>query len=158
MISLSDHEWSMKLALEEANIAYNAGEVPVGAVVVDDLGKVIARASNLKEKTHNPMGHAEILALHAASQALGRWRLNGCTLIVTLEPCVMCLGAMIHARIDHLVFGAYDSKAGALSLGYAAHKDPRLNHNLAVTGGLSHYECSSLLSQFFRERRAGHKS
>lgn len=143
----------MKLAAEEAEKAYQIGEVPVGAILVDDSGKIVSRAHNLKEQNHNPAGHAEIELLINAGRELKTWRLIGHTLVVTLEPCLMCMGAMVHARIDRLIFGAYDKKAGALSLGYHIHNDPRLNHKFEVIGGLDHYQCSKRLSQFFRERR-----
>ncbi len=150
-----DHIWNMGLALEEAEAAYRIGEVPVGAVVVDKDGRILSRAHNLKETTHDPCGHAEILALRQAATKAGNWRLTGAVLYVTLEPCAMCLGAMVHARIDTLAFGAYDPKAGALSLGHHLHRDPRLNHRFSVVGGIRHYECSKVLSVFFKERRAG---
>lgn len=146
----------MKLALEQAEKAYKIGEVPIGAVLVGKDGKIISSAFNLKETTKNPIGHAEILALQQVAPTQDSWRRLGCTLYVTLEPCTMCLGAMVHARIDRLVFGAYDKKAGALSLGYFFQNDSRLNHSFEVVGGVMHYECSKVLSQFFRERRASH--
>lgn len=152
-VSLQDRLWCMRLALDEAEAAYRLGEVPVGAVVVDAKGEVIAKAHNLKETAHNPMGHAELLAIQAAAQKISGWRLDGCTLYVTLEPCPMCLAGLVQARIKQVVFGAYDPKGGALSLGYALHRDPRLNHRFSMMGGVLHYECSRLLSQFFKERR-----
>lgn len=152
-ISVADQLWCMKIALDEADIAYRLAEVPVGAVIVDAKGEVISKAHNLKESVHNPCGHAELLAIQAAAQKIQGWRLEDCTLYVTLEPCPMCLAAIGQARIRHVVFGAYDSKGGALSLGYPLHKDQRLNHRFSITGGVLHYECSRLLSQFFKERR-----
>jgi tRNA(adenine34) deaminase len=143
----------MRIALEEAELAYRVWEVPVGAVIVDASGAILARAHNVKETSHNPCGHAEILAIQAAAQKIQGWRLEDCTLYVTLEPCPMCLAAIGQARIKEVVFGAYDPKGGALSLGYSLHKDPRLNHRFAVMGGVLHYDCSRILSQFFRERR-----
>lgn len=145
--------WCMRLALDEAQAAYRLGEVPVGAVVVDAKGEVIAKAHNLKEATHNPCGHAELLAIQAAAQKIQGWRLEECTLYVTLEPCPMCLAALGQARVKQVVFGAYDAKGGALSLGYPLHRDQRLNHRFSMMGGVLHYECSKLLSQFFKERR-----
>lgn len=145
--------WFMNLALEMADQAYQEKEVPVGAVVVSPSGEVLAKSYNLKEKNFNPCAHAEILCLEKASAQLKNWRLSDCTLYVTLEPCPMCLNAMIHARIKKLVFGAYDPKGGALSLGYHFQLDQRLNHTFDVVGGLKHYECSKILSQFFKERR-----
>ncbi len=149
----ADSLWCMKLALEEAEAAYRMGEVPVGALVVNAQGEVLARAHNRKEAVHNPVGHAELLAVQAAAQKIGGWRLDGCTLYVTLEPCPMCLAGLGQSRIDRVVFGAYDPKGGALSLGYALHRDTRLNHRFSMVGGVLHYECSRLLSQFFKERR-----
>jgi tRNA(adenine34) deaminase len=147
----------MGLALEQADHAYKLGEVPVGAVVVSSEGKIISQAHNLKETTHAPCSHAEILALNSAGKELQNWRLLNCTLVVTLEPCLMCLSAMVHARIKQLVFGAYDPKAGALSLGYRIHDESKLNHRFSVVGGWNHYESSRLLSRFFKERRMGYQ-
>lgn len=148
--------WNMNICLEEAEKAYKLGEVPVGALLVDKDGNELARAHNLKEATNNPIGHAEILAIQEASKNISSWRLNSSTLYVTLEPCSMCLGAMIQARISNLVFGAYDTKSGALSLGYNFYKDNRLNHRFNVFGGVHHFECSSLLSNFFKQKRKFH--
>ncbi len=147
----------MDLALELAEEAYKNGDVPVGAVVLDSSLKVIAESFNNKEKTFRPTGHAEIIALELAAKDLGCWRLEGCTLIVTLEPCPMCLGAMTNARIERLIFGAYDSKGGAISLGYNFFKDKRLNHRFGVVGGICHYQSSKMLSSFFKERRESYK-
>ncbi len=143
----------MGLALEQAELAYRAEEVPVGAVLVSPEGDVLSKQYNLKETHFNPTGHAEILSLTEASKKLQSWRLSQCTLYVTLEPCPMCLAAMVQARIERCVFGAYDPKGGALSLNYGLHQDKRLNHQFAIIGGLRHFECSRLLSQFFKERR-----
>jgi tRNA(adenine34) deaminase len=156
--SLSDHLWFMGLALEEAELAYKAQEVPVGAVLVSPTGDVLSKQHNVKEINHNPIGHAEILTMIDGAKKLQNWRLTDCTLYVTLEPCSMCLAAMVHARPKLCVFGAYDAKAGALSLGYHLHQDKRLNHQFAIMGGIKHFECSKLLSQFFRERRGGYKA
>jgi tRNA(adenine34) deaminase len=147
----------MKLALEEAEKAYQENEVPVGAVLIDGSGKVIAKAHNNKEKEYNPCGHAEIEVLKKSASELKNWRLNGHTLVVTLEPCVMCMGAMIQARIEKLVFGAYDPKGGALSLGYDIHNNSKLNHKFSIVGGLAHYRCSKILSQFFKQRRGSNR-
>jgi tRNA(adenine34) deaminase len=155
-MTFNDIEFFMNLALEQAEKAYQQGEVPVGAVIVDSSGKEIAKASNLKELENNPCGHAEILAIQEAAKAISNWRLSGCSLFVTLEPCPMCLAAMVQARIDHCFFGAYDSKGGALSLNYNLNDDQRLNHSFKVTGGIFHYRCSKMLSQFFKERRSGY--
>lgn len=147
----------MRIALEEAEKAHWANEVPVGAVIMSASGEILARTHNLKEETHNPCGHAEILAIQEAAKNLRTWRLEGCTLFVTLEPCPMCLAALVQARINQVVFGAYDPKGGALSLGYALHRDKRLNHRFGMVGGILHYECSRLLSIFFRERRGSYQ-
>jgi tRNA(adenine34) deaminase len=156
-LSLPDHLWNMDLALQQAEQAYRAQEVPVGAVLVSPDGEILARAHNLKESQHNSVAHAEILCIMEASKKIGNWRLSDCTLYVTLEPCPMCLSAMVQARIRQCLFGAYDPKGGALSLGYLMHKDQRLNHRFSVWGGVRHYECSKILSQFFKERRSGYK-
>lgn len=155
--SLQDHLWFMGIALEEAQHAFKGQEVPVGAVLVSPTGEVLSKQHNLKETTFNPAGHAEILTLVEGAKKLQNWRLSDCTLYVTLEPCPMCLSAMVQSRIKYCVFGAYDSKGGALSLGYHLHQDKRLNHQFSVIGGVRHFECSKLLSQFFKERRSSYK-
>jgi tRNA(adenine34) deaminase len=145
-------EEMMKLALEEARAASSWGDVPIGAVVTrgDD---VLARAGNAREREQDPTAHAEILALRAAAERLGTWRLEGCTLYVTLEPCAMCAGALVLARVDRLAFGAKDDKAGfAGSLGDLV-RDPRLNHAVEVEPGVLAEECGEILREFFRERR-----
>lgn len=147
----------MNIALEEAELAYKVWEVPVGAVLVSPEGNIISRKFNLKETHFNPTGHAEILCLEDGGKKLKNWRLSDCTLYVTLEPCPMCLSAMVQSRLKQCVFGAYDSKGGALSLGYHLHQDKRLNHQFSVLGGVKHFECSKLLSQFFKERRSNYK-
>lgn len=149
----NDYEYFMNLALAEAEKAYKLNEVPVGAVIIDDTGKLIGKGHNNKEVNNDPCGHAEILAIKEATSSLEDWRLNKATLFVTLEPCLMCMGALSQARIGRLVFGAYDKKGGALSLKYDISFDGRLNHRFSVVGGVRHYECSRLLSQFFREKR-----
>ena len=143
----------MKQAMDQAYLAYQEKEVPVGAIIVSPDGKVVAEARNTKETLHNPCGHAEVNALMKAGEANKSWRLDEHLLFVTLEPCAMCLGAMIQARIKHLYFGAYDAKGGALSLGYHINNDQRLNHRFGVTGGIQHFSCSKILSDFFKERR-----
>lgn len=158
IFSLQDHLWFMAMALEQAELAYKAQEVPVGAVLVSPAGDVIARQFNLKESHFNPVAHAEILALTEGAKKIHNWRLSDCTLYVTLEPCPMCLAAMVQSRVGQCVFGAYDAKGGALSLGYHIHQDKRLNHQFKMMGGIKHFECSRLLSSFFRERRTTYKS
>jgi tRNA(adenine34) deaminase len=135
-----------------------AEEVPVGAIVVSPHGEILSEAYNLKETNNDVTGHAEIIALKRASEKLGSWRLTDCSLIVTLEPCPMCLSAILQSRIKSLYFGAYDTKGGALSLGYNFPFDERLNHKFNVYGGYKHYECSTLLSKFFRAKRNKYKT
>jgi len=141
----------MKMALAEAESAFTLGEVPVGAVIAMD-GKVLAKAHNSPILMHDPTAHAEILAIRKAAQIRENYRLGGATLYVTIEPCVMCAGAIIHARIERIVFGATDPKGGALSL-YGIPGDQKLNHSVAVTGGVLKEECGEILSRFFREKR-----
>jgi len=148
----------MSEALKEANEAYRLDEVPVGAVIVDSDGVIISRAHNLKETNNNPCGHAEILAIQEAANRLSNWRLLDSSIFVTLEPCPMCLSAISQARISKLIFGAYDSKGGALSLGYNFYSDKRLNHNFSVIGGINHFECSKILSDFFKQKRLNYKT
>lgn len=142
----------MRLALALAHEAMAVGEVPVGAVVVRD-GRVLSQAHNLREALDDPTAHAERLALTLAGRASGTWRLDGCTLYVTLEPCPMCAGAIVQARIARVIFGALDPKAGACRTLYRIADDPRLNHRAIVEGGLLAEECGSILSEFFRSRR-----
>lgn len=142
----------MKMAHEEAMLAYRAGEVPVGAVVVRDR-QVLARAHNLREASCDPSAHAEILALRASTEASDTWRLSGTTLYVTMEPCIMCSGAIINARVGRLVYGCRDVKAGGVDSLYSILSDSRLNHQVAVTAGVLEEDCAALLRQFFRERR-----
>ena len=142
----------MRLALAEAEKALLAGEVPVGAVVVRG-GEVIASAHNGPVGLKDPSAHAEILALRRAAAAEGNYRLAGTTLYVTIEPCLMCAGALIHARVSRLVFGAPDPKGGAVVSLYGVLQDARLNHRVDVTGGVLREACSEILSRFFREKR-----
>ena len=147
----------MRLAIEEAELAAREGEVPIGAVVVCD-GEVVARAHNRRETDADPSAHAEFAAMVQASRALERWRLTGCTVYVTLEPCLMCAGLMVNARVDRCVFGASDPKAGAVGTLYDVSDDPRLNHAFRVTPGILADECSALLRDFFRARRKARRS
>ena len=144
---------AMEIALSEARAALAHGDVPVGAVVVKD-GEVIARRHNERELTNDPTAHAEVLALRDASQVLGRWRLDDCTLVVTLEPCVMCAGALLSSRIGKLVYGAADLKAGATASLYNVTSDPRLNHNPPVEHGVMAAESAQLLQDFFAGLRS----
>jgi tRNA(adenine34) deaminase len=147
-----DDEQVMQLALEEARRCLDHGDVPIGAVVTRE-GEVLAAAGNERESANDPTAHAEILALRAAAAALRSWHLEGCTLTVTLEPCAMCAGAVVLSRLDRVVFGAADPKAGfAGSLGNLV-QDPRLNHTVILTDGVLAEECGDLLRTFFRERR-----
>ena len=143
----------MRLALEEAREALASYDVPVGAVVIDGAGTIIGRGRNRREADGDPTAHAEVLALREAARARGGWRLDGCTLVVTLEPCTMCAGAVVLARTERLVFGAYDEKAGAVSSLWDVVRDRRLNHRPEVLGGVLHEECASLLHDFFAGRR-----
>jgi tRNA(adenine34) deaminase len=149
-------ERMMGLALESAREAAAMGEIPVGAVVARG-DRVVSRAFNLRETLHDPTAHAERLALTAAGRALGRWRLDDCTLYVTLEPCIMCAGAIVHARLARLVYGAADPKAGACRSLYRLTDDRRLNHRVAATSGVLAGECGEILSLFFRQRRSSAK-
>ena len=142
----------MEEALQEARRAYKNQEVPVGAVLVKDA-EIISRGRNQREGGNDPTAHAEIQAIREASAYFKHWRLNGTTLYVTLEPCIMCAGALVQARVDRLVFGAYDPKAGAVESLYCLLEDRRLNHRLEVQGGVLREECSQLLQSFFKERR-----
>lgn len=142
----------MGLALDEARAAVGHGDVPIGAVVVHGAD-VVARRHNERERLHDPTAHAEVLALSDAARALGTWRLTGATLVVTLEPCPMCAGALVAARLGRVVFGAADLKAGACGSLYNLCTDPRLNHEVAVTAGVRSEESAALLTGFFAERR-----
>ncbi|HEX3891748.1 MAG TPA: tRNA adenosine(34) deaminase TadA [Terracidiphilus sp.] len=143
---------AMQAALAEARLAAEAGEVPIGAVVVHD-GAILSRGQNRVLRGNDPTAHAEIVALRAAAAAIGNYRLNGCTLYVTLEPCAMCAGAMIHARLDRLVFAASDPKAGACGSVLSVLNHPQLNHEMIVEQGSLADEAGQLLRSFFRERR-----
>lgn len=144
----------MKEAYDEALEAFRVGEVPIGAVIVSDKGEIIARAFNTKEMTRNSVNHAEINAITLASERLNNWRLDNHTIYTTVEPCLMCMGAISHARLKRLVFGAYDEKFGALSLGYKIFEDKRLNHNFSVTGGVGQKVSSELMQMFFLKLRS----
>lgn len=141
---------AMALARAEAEAALAAGDVPVGALVLDRDGRLIGRGHNRKEAGHDPTAHAEVLAIREAAAASGDWRLEGATLVVTLEPCVMCAGAIVAARLERLVFGAWDEKAGAAGSAFDLVRDRRLNHRVEVVGGVDEERCSRLLTRFFR--------
>jgi len=157
-MNISDHEWFMDLALDQARNAYKHHEVPVGAILISPDGEVLSKQFNLKETSHQASAHAEILCINEASKKIQNWRLADCTLYVTLEPCPMCFSAILQARLKLCVFGAYDKKGGALSLGYRFHEDERLNHRFNVIGGIRHKESSKILSDFFKERRTTYKN
>jgi len=140
-------------ALEEARAALATGDVPIGAVVLDPDGAVVGRGHNVREAEGDPTGHAEIVALREAAGAAGTWRLEGCTLVVTLEPCTMCAGAAVLARVARVVFGAHDAKAGAVGSLWDVVRDRRLNHRPEVLAGVLAAESTTLLDEFFRERR-----
>ncbi|KGM02746.1 cytidine deaminase [Cellulomonas cellasea DSM 20118] len=145
----------MGLALDEARAALATGDVPVGAVVVGPGGAVVGTGRNAREAAGDPTAHAEVLALRAASVTLGRWRLDDCTLVVTLEPCLMCAGATVLARVPRLVLGAWDPKAGACGSQWDVVRDRRLNHRVEVVGGVREDECGAVLRDFFAGHRTG---
>jgi tRNA(adenine34) deaminase len=150
---VSADEESIRLALVEARLAELAGEVPIGAVVLDPAGVVIGRGHNERESTSDPTAHAEVIAIRAAARHRGGWRLDGCTLAVTLEPCTMCAGALVLARVDRLVYGAPDPKAGAVGSLWDVVRDRRLNHRPEVVGGVLALECGELLRSWFEAKR-----
>ena len=147
-----DNEQFMRLAIEQAKIAQENGDVPIGAVIVHQ-SQIIGKAYNQREQLQDPTAHAEIIALTQAAAALENWHLNGCTMYVTLEPCPMCAGALVLARIERLVFGCSDPKTGACGSLYNIVQDERLNHRIEVKSGVLADECSELLQQFFQNRR-----
>jgi tRNA(adenine34) deaminase len=148
----------MELALEQAEHAQTLGEVPVGALVLDRAGHVLAVGHNRRETDADPCGHAELIAIREAARNQGHWRLEGCTVVVTLEPCAMCAGAMVLARIERCVFGAWDPKAGFLGSVDDLHARPELNHAFDVVPGVLEQRCSAQLSAFFRALRARKKA
>jgi tRNA(adenine34) deaminase len=143
----------MRAALLQAGLAADVGDVPIGAVVLSATGDVIATGHNVRERDGDPTGHAEVVALRAAAAAVGEWRLAGCTLVVTLEPCTMCAGAAVLSRIGRIVFAAYDEKAGAVGSLWDVVRDRRLNHRPEVIGGVLAAESTALLDDFFRSHR-----
>lgn len=147
------YDAAMSAALEQARAALDSADIPVGAVVLSPDGAVIAAGRNEREALWDPTAHAEIVALRRAGAALGDWQLTGCTLVVTLEPCTMCAGAIVLSRVARLVFGAWDPKAGAVGSLWDVVRDRRLNHRPEVIGGVREEECSRLLSDFFADRR-----
>jgi tRNA(adenine34) deaminase len=149
---MDTHDIFMRAALEEARKGFEAGEVPVGAVVVAD-GRIIGRGFNQPIGGHDPTAHAEVVAIRAAAREVGNYRLVGSTLYVTIEPCLMCVGAMVHARVETLVFGAPEPKAGAVVSSCRAHELPSLNHRIEVLGGVLQTDCRAIIQEFFRGRR-----
>jgi tRNA(adenine34) deaminase len=142
----------MRLALNEARAAADHDDVPVGAVLLDPSGATVAAAGNERELAQDPTAHAELLTLRRAAETLGSWRLTDHTLVVTLEPCTMCAGALVLARVSRLIFGAYDAKAGAVTSLWDVVRDPRLNHRVEVRGGVLEAECGALIRDFFTAR------
>jgi len=149
---MEPHDTHMRAALDEARRAFDAGEVPVGAVVVLN-GEIVGRGFNQPISAKDPTAHAEVVALRAAARSLGNYRLAGTTLYVTIEPCLMCVGAMVHARVGTLVFGATEPKAGAVVSACRAHERPSLNHRIEVVGGVLDEECRAIIQEFFKTRR-----
>ena len=150
---LQPHAFWMRAALDQARTAFDEGEVPIGAVIVHN-DRIIAAAGNQREQLRDPTAHAEMIAITQAAEALGSWRLLDCTLYVTLEPCPMCAGAIVQARIPTVIYGATDEKAGACHTLYEITSDPRLNHRATVIGGVLREECRDLLREFFAIQRS----
>ncbi len=152
-MTLALHAEAMGLAIEEARSAGREGEVPIGAIVLDGAGAVVARAHNRREASLDPTAHAEVLALRQAAASLGRWRLDDCTLVVTLEPCPMCAGAVVMARVRQLVFGAWNDEYGAAGSRWDLVRDRRLNHRAEVIGGVRADECGAMVTEFMTDQR-----
>ncbi|GAB7002613.1 tRNA adenosine(34) deaminase TadA [Nocardioides sp. AN3] len=152
-MAATPYDVAMREALAEARAALSTGDVPIGAVVLDPGGEVIGRGRNVREAAADPTGHAEVVALREAAAHQGEWRLEGCTLVVTLEPCTMCAGALVLARVRRLVFGAFDDKAGAVGSLWDVVRDRRLNHRPEVVAGVLADESTALLEEFFRGQR-----
>ena len=149
-----NYERAMRVALERAKFgSTSSGDVPVGAVILNKAGEIVALGNNQRELLKDPLGHAEIIAIKAASRSIGSWRLDECTLVVTLEPCVMCAGAIMAARIPRVVFGAWDEKAGAAGSVWDLLRDPRSLNKVEVITGVLESECSEVLTQFFADKR-----
>jgi tRNA(adenine34) deaminase len=152
---MTSYDAAMRAALVEARAALVSGDVPIGAVVLDADGTIIGRGHNVRERDGDPTGHAEVLAIRGAAEVVGAWRLTGCTLVVTLEPCTMCAGAIVLSRLERLVFAAYDVKAGAVGSLWDVVRDRRLNHRPEVVSGLLADESQTLLDDFFAQQRLG---
>ena len=155
---MADDKDYMRLALVEAEKAARQGEIPIGAVVVDAEGSVVAAGHNMREQWHDGTAHAEVIALREAGRQLGRWRLSGCTLYVTVEPCPMCAGALVMSRIDRLVYGVPDAKAGAVESLFNIPGHPALNHQVQVRAGVLEDECAAVIKRFFAARRGEKKA
>lgn len=149
----ADYKQWMRRAISDARLAFGTGDVPVAALVIDESGAVIGTGRNERELHHDPTAHAEVLALREAAASRDDWHLEGCTLVVTLEPCVMCAGAVLAARVPRVVFGAWDEKAGAAGSVYDVLRDRRLNHRVEVFAGVLAEDCADLLLDFFRAKR-----
>lgn len=149
----SPYDAAMGAALDEARLAPSSGDVPIGAVVLSGTGEIIGRGHNQREEEGDPTAHAEVLALRQAASLVGSWRLDGCTLVVTLEPCTMCAGALVLARVDRLVFGAWNEEMGAVGTLWDVVRDRRLNHRPEVVTGVMADECGRLVQQFFTTHR-----
>ena len=152
---MTSYDAAMRAALDEARAALISHDVPIGAVVLGPDGAVLGRGHNVRERDGDPTGHAELVAIRAAAARVGEWRLTGCTLVVTLEPCTMCAGASVLSRLERLVFGAYDDKAGAVGSLWDVVRDRRLNHRPEVVGGVLADDCRDLLDDFFAHQRLG---
>jgi tRNA(adenine34) deaminase len=150
---MRSHELYMQIALTEAKKAYEIDEVPVGAVVISSGGEVLSKSHNETMSRNDPSAHAEILALREAAKNLKNYRLNKTRIYVTIEPCIMCVGALIHARVEEVIFGVSDPKGGGLVTLYQLGNDPRLNHRLKVTSGILENECGDIIQRFFKEKR-----
>jgi tRNA(adenine34) deaminase len=152
---VTSYDVAMRAALDEARAAPASGDVPIGAVVLDREGTVVGRGHNVRERDGDPTGHAEMVAIRAAAEVVGEWRLSGCTLVVTLEPCTMCAGAIVLSRLERLVFAAYDERAGAVGSLWDVVRDRRLNHRPEVVSGLLADDSRGLLDDFFARQRLG---
>jgi len=148
-----DYKFIMQAALSLAKVAADKGDVPVGAIVVNEAGEILGTGQNLREQSNDPTAHAEIIAIRQAAEKIGSWRLNDLTLVVTLEPCAMCAGAILQSRIKRLVFGAWDEKAGAVGSVMDVIRDPRALTKVEVISGIMEKECSEVLSEFFNTKR-----
>jgi len=153
---MNDDNYYMGLALDEARKAYEIGEIPIGAVLIVD-GQIVSSGHNMREIWHDATAHAEMIVIRVACQKLGRWRLTGATLYVTIEPCPMCAGALVMSRIDRLVYGSADYKAGAIESIFNIAQNDALNHSMIVTSGVRSNECAEIMRDFFRSRRKSKK-